>query len=259
MSEDESTTRDSPTKIHQEGYSSDGFTTFVPSSPIRGTTKEKVAARRAKGQKKRQVTIALSNAARKDRLEWRENQLRQNGPESPDWDPNASQSYSTQTEDISTEVYQCVLNQLDVAGLTWGSFIEWISDPTSSCEARLRYEGFFHNRDQVKRVLNHWTSWRNCTTGRMTVDQWATDRVKQRIEQEGNSATKSCILQSHTMAMDKSFILDFDLTALYEQLLALCPSTESILRVFCTTSRQSCLLNDKTALRKKLVSRRVDI
>ena len=162
-------------------------------------------------------------------------------------------------EDVSGEVYQHILDQLRTAGLTWGSFVEWVSDPTSPCEASLRYEGFFRDRAQVQRVLGHWTSWRNCTTGRMTVDQWATDRVKQRIEQEGNSATKRCILQSHTMAMDKSFILDFDLTALYEQLLALCPTTESILRVFCTTSRQSCLLNDKTALRKKLVSRRVDI
>ena len=186
---------------------------------------EKAAARRAKGQKKRKATVALASAARKDRHEWREKQFAHH--DSPIHQLEGIDPSLPMAEDVSGEVYQHILDQLRTAGLTWGSFVEWVSDPTSPCEASLRYEGFFRDRAQVQRVLGHWTSWRNCASGRVTVDQWAIDRVKHRVTQEGNAVTKSHLLQSHSMVIDKSFVLNFDLPALYEQLVLLCPTLDS--------------------------------
>lgn len=151
------------------------------------------------------------------------------------------------------------MDELELAGLSWGSFVEWVSNPDSSCDAGNRYEGFFREQDQVLRVLNHWVSWRNCNSGRQLVRRWALDHVRKRASEEGRAVTKDGLLQSRTMVIDKSFVLSFDLVDLYKRLTDLCPTVEAILRSFCTTSKQRRELNEKTALRKQLVSFRLQL
>lgn len=245
-----------PENVHDPGYSTD----FIGSSPVRGTAAEQKVIKNKKKQKKRKVTMAAEAIARRERHDYRESQLRLEAELAAEAHrPCSPEAVLTEPETRrpctpAPQVFQHVLDELKLAGLSWGSFVEWISDPKSSCDAENRYEGFFCDQDQVLRVLNHWVSWRNCNSGQLLVKKWAVDHVRKRVSQEGRTATKDGLLQSRTMVIDKSFVLNFDLVGLYNRLTELCPTIEAILRSFCTTSKQLRELNEKTALRKQLVS-----
>lgn len=155
-------------------------------------------------------------------------------------------------------VFSAILDQLAVAELTCGDLVEWISDPNSSCPAENRYNGFFAAKDQVKRVLGHWSSWKNCSSGQALLRDWTLAFVSRRITKEGNKATESKLLQSRTMAIDRTFVLKFDIMRLYKELreLCQCPTTLQLFHALCTTRKQERKMKDssKMTLRKQLVS-----
>lgn len=159
-----------------------------------------------------------------------------------------------QTATGTVTVFEDVLDRLQRAGHTWGDLIEWISDPSSSCPANNRYDGFFNSADQVSQVLNNWASRHNCKSGRKAMNNWAVEHVRQKILREGDEVTKSNILQSHTMAIDRSFISGFSLTGLYRKLSMLCPVTTSLLHSLATTPRQDGSKTEQTEQRKEHVS-----
>lgn len=159
-------------------------------------------------------------------------------------------------EASSTKVFEDILAQLDNAGNTWGDFIEWVSDPFSSCPAHNRYDGFFRNKEQVHRVLTHWVSRRNCKTGREEVHKWTVKYLCRQISREGDTVTKSNLLQSRTMPINQAFVSGFSLLGLYRKLSMMCPITTSLLRKLATTPRQEPELakNENTEQRKQHVS-----
>ena len=145
-------------------------------------------------------------------------------------------SPSTSTTRNKDEVMAEILATLSLAKLTWGDFVEWVSDPNSACPPTQRYDGFFRNPMQVTSVLAHWVSRQNCATGRQTIREWTTDHVSKLVQYEGAQATRSKLLQSHTKAVDESFALGFDLVHLYHELKKICPTIANVLSIFSTPS-----------------------
>ncbi|KAI0814765.1 hypothetical protein BC629DRAFT_1588473 [Irpex lacteus] len=188
-----------PADIHP-GYSSD----FIGSSPVRGTAAEQKAIKNKKRQKKRKATMAAETIARRERHNYREQQLRHEAEAQHPSPPLLAEPESPRTS--APQIFQHIMDELELAGLSWGSFVEWVSNPDSSCDAGNRYEGFFREQDQVLRVLNHWVSWRNCNSGRQLVRRWALDHVRKRASEEGRAVTKDGLLQSRTMVIDKLFV-----------------------------------------------------
>lgn len=150
-------------------------------------------------------------------------------------------------------IFQDILKQLKEHELTWGDFIEYLSDPRYK-QGTARYDGFFKNPGQVKRVLNHWSGWRNSPTGRRTVHEWIVEWVCRRMNKEGRAATNKGFLQSYRMVVNTSFITRFSVTNLYEKLETLSPIFLQIVHAFSTTARQLRLSTEQSLRRKKTVS-----
>lgn len=249
----------SPSRDLHDGYSSD--TSFVPSSPITGTKDERTAKRNERKRETQRAALLKHYAQRRERNNWRENNTHHlddidtplAGPSSLAAQP-AAPSPTEDTPDRASIVFEDVLSRLQREGHTWGDLVEWISDSSSSCPARNRYDGFFKSKEQVLRVLSHWTSRQNCETGRNTLRDWATEYVGRLVAREGDEVTKSNMLQSHTMPFDKSFILGFSLVGLYQKLSTLCPVTTGLFHRLATTSRQELSMNENTEERKQHVS-----
>lgn len=90
------------------------------------------------------------------------------------------------------------------------------------------------------------------------VQSWAVKHVSQLIAREGDEVTKSNVLQSRTMALDKTFILGFSLVGLYRKLSIICPVTTALFHSLSTTPRQQLSMNDNTEQRKQHVSTHYD-
>lgn len=162
--------------------------------------------------------------------------------------------HSTSFEPPAREaVFTSVLAELAAAELTWGDLVEWISDPDTSCPAENRYNGFLCSCRQVLQVLDQWTLWRNCLSGRRLVQEWALSYINGQVQKEGDKAMKSNILQSQKMRIDELFVLNFSLLGLYQQLSAMGSTITAILHAFSTTPRQERAMTDKIRIRKQQV------
>lgn len=227
-------------QVH-DGYSSD--TSLYPTSPIRGSRAEQAQIRQRKGLRLRAKTIAASRqeqtAGQADLVIDEPHSSPLLTASIPDEDPAA--------------VFQEVLQRLNTAQLTWGDFLEWASDYSSSCSFEDRYRGFFRNESQVTRVLDHWISWQNCPTGRRVLKAWTLGYICRQVQKEGDEITRSHVLQSSSKSVDESFVLKFDLLGLYKQLAATCPISISILHAVSTTPKQESAMNNKTQKRKQQV------
>lgn len=205
------------------------------SSPIRGKTHDD--KKRAKADKRRKNSeanrLAIAEACRQQR---EEEGIKAQVARAAQ---HAAQVAAARTAARSrAEAYVRALAILDDADTTWGNFIAYISDPQSACPARYRYHGFFKDSEQVRTVLEWWTSRANCKSGRETVQEWAISYLERLIYREGEKASASQLLQSREHVIDKSFVLSFNLLTLYDQIKAMCPNMTRILHTFSTTKRQ---------------------
>lgn len=128
-----------------------------------------------------------------------------------------------------------VFTLLDQHNVTWGELLEYFSDPQAK-QGHRRWHGFFKNRAQVERVLNHWMLPQN--SGRHILHSWAIQYVSKLVDSEGNAVTNEGLLQARKKVVDESFVLGFDLQDLYERLRALCPVMTSMIQAFSVTRRQ---------------------
>lgn len=246
-----------------DGYESD--TSYVGSSPISGTKAQQAAIRKEKKRKTQQAALLEHYRARRERNSWREMNTHQPGhldgadPPGPSRNlaaepaipiPMVSQSLPDQAD----AVFKDILARLQDAGHTWGDLVEWIADPLSTCPAHTRYRGFFKSSKQVSRVLNHWASKRNCKSGQKALRKWAVEHVSKEMAREGDEVTKSNLLQSHTMQLDKSFVSNFSFVGLYRKLSMLCPVTTTLFHTLATTPRQELSKTEQTEQRKQHVS-----
>ncbi|KAI0354104.1 hypothetical protein OH77DRAFT_1457194 [Trametes cingulata] len=148
------------------------------------------------------------------------------------------------------EVHEEVLRRLAEAGLSFGSLVEYVSDPANYKGAE-RYNGFFSDKGRLEKVLNAWVSSRNSKTGRARVRSWALEYIKGLVSAEGDAATRSKLLQTRTMEIDTKFSDGFSITSFRTQLLALCPTAMEILHAFSTTSRQDKEMTELSKKRKE--------
>lgn len=231
------------------------LTDFIPSSPITGSTRaEKKKSKAAKRQRKR---LAEQERKREELREERQRRLlygaicqaAQQGAE------RVERITQQETKDI---IFQQIMHSLTTSKYPWGELLLWISDPSSTCPAQHRYSGFFRNREQVKAVLDHWTSDSNCKSGKAAVREWALQYVERTVFKEGQKATSSGLLHSRGREVDSTFVLSFNLLSLYDQLKELCPNMTRILHTFSTTTRQrkaaiTAASSEKAEQRKKQV------
>ncbi|KAH9911535.1 uncharacterized protein BXZ73DRAFT_93356 [Epithele typhae] len=124
---------------------------------------------------------------------------------------------------------------LEKQGLTWGSFVKWISGANGHGQAR--WDGFFSCSKDVVGVLDLWAN-QSSKNGRRTVREWAFEVVAQEVEAEAKVTTESNLLQTRTQAFTNERILSFDLTSLHNSIFGMCPVSTALLTRFADTPRQ---------------------
>ncbi len=115
------------------------------------------------------------------------------------------------------EVCQEALRYLANHERTFGDLVAYVSDGQNYA-GNVRYWGFFSVDGRVERVLDAWVSSQSSKTGRECVHGWAVRYVKRVVHTEGDSATRSKLLQTSAMEIDESFALDFSLGNLHTRL-----------------------------------------
>lgn len=136
-------------------------------------------------------------------------------------------------KDIAAHVFRL----LDSYNVSWGTLLEFISNPNSAL-GRRRWYGFFKDENCVHQVLDHWASSRN-RKGRHRLRRWAIKYVSKLVDQEGNKVgTESGILRARNKPVNKTFVLGFELPELRQTMETLCPTMINLIKSFSTTSRQ---------------------
>ncbi len=219
---------------HNSSDSVSTSTTMLASSPwvsnANETTPEvRKRKRKKKSEAKRAVTVAAQIAACDDQ---RAAELRAAVQE------NIAAHLHAQEEaaEVKAKCFNGILQTLEQHGYTWGDLVEWISRPSSK-RATARWEGLFRNRKQVATILDLW-AWKTSLDSRAQVKDWAVNFVGAIVSKEAQSVTAGNILQTRALELDDTFLRAFDLTRVYDQVRALCPSMTSVMRAFSTTERQ---------------------
>lgn len=151
------------------------------------------------------------------------------------------------------QTLEMALNCLLRAGLSFGDLVLYVSDPANK-KGTERYQGLFSVPGRIEGVLDLWASSRNSKTGRQAVHRWAVSHVKQCLGDEGTAATRSKFLQARTMEIDPSFVLNFSLDQIRNQLTELCPTALDVFHAFSTTARQQKEQSSLSETRKRTVS-----
>ncbi|KAL7280493.1 hypothetical protein ACG7TL_005425 [Trametes sanguinea] len=165
--------------------------------------------------------------------------------------PVRTQGVETAEEDEqkAIEVYKQVLGYLADHGRTFGDLVLHVSKGENHM-GKERYWGFFSVEGRVEEVLSAWASSQNSATGRKCVHQWAVVYVQQRVQSEGDYATRSKLLHTSSMDLDADFAKDFSMPALHSRIRELCPTMLSILNAFSTTAKQTNTMKPSTRVWK---------
>ena len=204
-----------------------------PSSPIRGRTRgERISSRKRK--------IAKARRREREEREEQEEWLRKVASARDAREVNRVRRIERQAaREKKQQAINNVLAFMKTQDVAYGELLEYLSDPRrSSGTGRIRHYGLFAVEGQVERVLDNWVSSRNSDTGRNAVRNWIRSYVSRELNTEGNKVTKSGILLASHRKVDESFVLDFDIRALYAQLREYCPWTVQLLESFGTSTRQ---------------------
>ncbi|OSD06261.1 hypothetical protein PYCCODRAFT_1354209, partial [Trametes coccinea BRFM310] len=145
--------------------------------------------------------------------------------------------------------YKQVLGYLADHGRTFGDLVLHVSKGENHM-GKERYWGFFSVEGCVEEVLSAWASSQNSATGRKCVHQWAVAYVQQRVQSEGDYATRSKLLHTSSMDLDADFAKDFSMPALHSRIRELCPTMLSILNAFSTTAKQTNTMKPSTRVWK---------
>lgn len=166
------------------------------SSPVKGSHKQRIAMRQAKGQRKRTEALAVNaakeEAARLDAEHLEEEQSAQ----------KVAKKYSFFDE---------ILLGLRQRGYSFSELLCYVSDPAFK-QGQARWE-IFCDHLSFACILNLWAH-KSSLTSRERVRSWAVDFVASLVKQEVCSVTNSGMLQAHHQTMNASFILSFSLSSL---------------------------------------------
>ena len=85
------------------------------------------------------------------------------------------------------------------------------------------------------------------------VRNWAAKYISNLMDREGGAATRDGILRARNKPVNESFVLGFDLKALYRRLEELCPITCCVIKAFSTTRRQEQKRDDTSTQKHETV------
>lgn len=127
-----------------------------------------------------------------------------------------------------------VLNILEKKNLRFGQLLEFVFNPVHG-QGSIRWHQFFAKKDEVRQILDFWVSAQNSEPARDIVHNWALDYLAGQVAREARSATKSKILQTRDVHLDREFVSSFSLSKINELLLIKTPVTMRMLEAFSTS------------------------
>ncbi|KAJ6618398.1 hypothetical protein B0H10DRAFT_1795323 [Mycena sp. CBHHK59/15] len=180
--------------------SSDGL---IYTSPIVGSKAERKSKSYAKGQKKRQATLA---------------------------------NRVVSAEEQKHAVFDGILHQLTDNGLTFGDLMLYVFNPIYK-QGETRWQGFFRSRGLATSILGFWVAPENSQTAREEVTEWAGDFVANLAQEAAQDITSSKYLQSAEAVVDGKFVDTFSMTTLHTYLQKHAKTVMKVLDSFATSAR----------------------
>lgn len=182
------------------------------SSPVTGTRRERALKSRAKGLKKRAVTVAKQEAAEEE----------------------TEQQWTAQAAIAKSKALGEVLTLLTTKGLSWGDLMTHVFNPRFMQGAH-QWEGFMKSEGSVTRILKHWVSPQYSVTTRNEVRQWAEDVVAKTISKDEKAVNNDGFLCSHKQDLSSKTILDFSMSTLHEKLTRMAQVVMCMFATFATS------------------------
>ncbi|EDR08582.1 uncharacterized protein LACBIDRAFT_326731 [Laccaria bicolor S238N-H82] len=179
----------------------------IQSSPVVGSKEERLAIKRRKSARKRQMTLATSKAIA---LEVEE------------------ESQKSRLENV--------LRYLENQDVSLGEVNEYVFDPHNG-QGSHRWDGFFREHGRATRILNWWVASSNSMTAWGEVHEWAVQYVANAVSREAGAITRQGILRKPII--DNGFVEDFSFENLYQSLRnQFATVTTCIFESLATSSRQ---------------------
>ena len=86
-----------------------------------------------------------------------------------------------------------------------GQLLEFGFNPAHGQDS-IRWHQFFVKKEEVRQILDFWVSAQNSEAARDIFHDWALDYVAGQVSREVRSATKSKILQTRDVHLDRDFV-----------------------------------------------------
>lgn len=127
-----------------------------------------------------------------------------------------------------------VLQLLERKKLRFGQLLEFVFNPAHS-QGSIRWHQFFAQKDDVFRILDFWVCSENSQQARDTVEEWAVDYIANRVAREARIVTKSKILQTRDIVLDRGIIESFSFANVNQMLKVSTPIAMRIIEAFSTS------------------------
>lgn len=192
------------------------------SSPIRGTTEERLQTIRKKSQRKRAVTMVETRAE------------------------------NLQLEDETKHaILDGILQTLATNGLSLANLLFHVFDPIYK-RGETQWS-FFQKPGNAQRLLDLWVSMKNSDTGREEVHGWAVSYIMRVVKGEAAMITKSGELQSLKKPVDAKYVMSFDMQRLHGFLADKASVAVRIFNSFATSTRNTRSSTDGRTTKHNMV------
>ena len=194
---------------------------IVWTSPIVGSREQCTAKSRAKGFRKRTITIEAIH--QNQQLE--KHKVTEDAKEAAE---NAEQEKLT--------FFDSIISSLKTHQYTLGDLLLYVSNPIYK-HGKARWEGLFQDRRTISDLLELW-AFQGSSTARNQVCSWAVNYISKAITQEAREITSSGFLQTLHRPVDSSLILGFNITTIHLHLQQHGPVFMQVLRSLATSACQ---------------------
>ena len=142
---------------------------------------------------------------------------------------------------------------LEKKKLRFGQLLEFVFNPAHS-QGSIRWHQFFAQKDDVFRILDFWVCSENAQQARDTVEEWAVEYIANCVAREARLATKSKILQTGDIVLDRETVESFSFTNVNQMLKVSTPIAMRIIKSFSTSGRAEKEHSERRKERTMMVS-----